>query len=369
MNTSFEVSKELTRLGKLLYKDMKFGEAIFVFDTSVEINPLNTDSYRELGRLYIETGNFDLAEKTLLRSLQLDPSNLGTINSLVMLFVFMCKKKSLHKILLHSIKIEPNDPSPHLKITTMLMFSNKFNEAFAITDKVLEFDPTNYIAHCNCGVIHMKLGRIEKAISSFNLAIDNSPNYCLAWLHLSALQFHLGQLEEANKCLLEVFETVTLVVQKDFYFGHLAIKYDEKDFFVRYWNSELFFNPGLGLTILEDFKALDENFPTITFKDLTEKFLHQPQDAEWFFEMGKTAFSRGWFSLALEYFANVEGKKAIRQEFRVDLQKTTKFFVDAIEKNVKPSERKRQILNETLASSQKKRRGHTLSMLQKTSNN
>ncbi|KAJ6252258.1 cellulose synthase operon protein c [Anaeramoeba flamelloides] len=345
MKSSLEISKELTDQGELFYENMKYGEAKRALEKSIVINPLNTASYYLLGMLHTEQGNFQKSKNLFVRSLQIDPRNVRTINSLLMLLVFMCKKDGLCKYLKRLIEIEPYDPSPYLKIIGVLMFSNKPNESYEMANRVLEFDSTNWIAHCNQGVIHLKRGHIEKALKSFSLAVDYSPNYCLAWLHLSALQFHLGKVEEANNSLLEVFETVSLVEQKDFYFIHLALKFDEKDIFVRYWNSELFFNPSLELNLLGDFKSLNSGPNKNTFKNLTEKFLYQPQDAEWFYEMGKTAFSRGWFGLSLDYLSKVKGKKASRSEFRVDLEKTSQFFIDAIKKNTNPLERKRQRLS------------------------
>ncbi|KAJ3444925.1 cellulose synthase operon protein c [Anaeramoeba flamelloides] len=345
MKSSLEISQDLTRQGELFYENMKYGEAKQALEKSIVINPLNTASYYLLGMLHTEQGNFEESEKILLRSLQREPRNVKTINSLVMLLVFMCKKDSLCKYLKRLIEIEPYDPSPYLKIIGVLVFLERPNEAFEMANKLLEFDPTNFIAHCNQGVIHLKRGHLEKALKSFGFAVDYSTNYCLAWLHLSALQFHLGKVEEANNSLLEVFETVSLVEQKDFYFNHLSLKFDEKDKFVRYWNSELFFNPSLELNLLGDFKSLNSRLNKDTFKNLTEKFLYQPQDAEWFYEMGKTALSRGWFNLSLDYLSKVKGKKASRSEFRVDLEKTSQFFIDAINKNTNPLERKRQALN------------------------
>jgi len=149
-------------LGEALIELKRFEEALACFQSVVEIDPADAESFFSAGVLAWKLGRLDKALEFFYRTTRLSPE-----------FV-----------------------QGHLYQGNMLMMLNRSNEALDCYEKVLTIDPASVDAHINKGVALQESRQYEQALASFADAITLAPEHALAHWNRALLLLSIGDYSE-----------------------------------------------------------------------------------------------------------------------------------------------------------------------------
>ena len=134
--------KEILKLGVQNQKEKNFKEAIKNYENIIKIDPSIVFAYHNLGLVYVEIANIDLAKKNFILAIKINPS-----------FIYSY-------------------------INLGILFQNEGQKEKAIEcfEKIIEIDPKSISGYNNLGLVNASLGKYKKAIKNYlkTLSIDGS---------------------------------------------------------------------------------------------------------------------------------------------------------------------------------------------------
>jgi protein O-mannosyl-transferase len=128
-------------LGKALYEDNNFPDALAQYDIARQLNPRFADAYINAGIILAKQGQATEALNNFMTALSL----------------------------------KPGSPYVHYNIAVALLNEGKAEEATTHLHEVLRLDPENVGAHYNLGVAMMQLQKWDEAISQFTETVRLKP--------------------------------------------------------------------------------------------------------------------------------------------------------------------------------------------------
>jgi len=166
---------------------LSFDSAFRYFNRALELNPKNTDHFRALGWVYYEKGLYDEALYLYDQSIKLDPLNPITNNWKTGIYRANGSIKELQETALNNLKIEHNNISSLSNLTYSYVIKNELFKADSVLGLMYSLNPDyrgittsenylnaakgkeNLITNYN-PVVYLLLGKTELAMKSL---IDN----------------------------------------------------------------------------------------------------------------------------------------------------------------------------------------------------
>ena len=135
--------KEILKLGVQNQKEKNFKEAIKNYENIIKIDPSIVFAYHNLGLIYVEIENIDLAKKNFM---------------------------------LIAIKINPLFIYSYINLGILFQNEGQKEKAIECFEKIIEIDPKNISGYNNLGLVYASLGKYKKALNNYlkTLSIDGS---------------------------------------------------------------------------------------------------------------------------------------------------------------------------------------------------
>ncbi len=198
----------------------KIMSAIEAAKHAVTINPRLAEGHRSLGRCQMFMGNFNQAEKSLLRAIELNPKYAVGFRTLAWLKQIQGDYDKAIEWATKTLQLAPTDLETLLLLSLMNMDLRKYTLAMATLRRAIELGPDYGRAYYNLGTIYLKLGLPDLALENFNLAskYKGDPN---CFISSGYVYMFMGEYDKARKCFAESVANRHVVFIAHYYSGLL----------------------------------------------------------------------------------------------------------------------------------------------------
>jgi tetratricopeptide (TPR) repeat protein len=162
-------------LGKFYLEEGRAAEAEQQFLRSVEIEP-NIMGYSNLGVIYWQRGDTELAEKEWREALRLAPNSASLLSDLGLVSTRRGHYAEAASYFRQAIRLKPDDPSPHSNLGLAFQKSGQPQAAEAEFRAALALAPQKFETRNRLGTLLLEAGRVEEAEEQFRLSLKTQPN-------------------------------------------------------------------------------------------------------------------------------------------------------------------------------------------------
>lgn len=213
--------------GLILTGKGQYELALTEFQRALEIDPRNSDAYRELARVYDRINMIDKAEATYKKAIQLRPNLISGYHLLGNFYYGHGRYEEAAAQYRKMIDLAPDSYWGYNNLGAVYLNLERWTDARQTFEKVLQITP-DWAALSNLGTLDFEEGRFAEAARKYEKAIaQNSQRYDLYANLASAYYWMPGQQEKAREnCLkaVQMAEQELKVNPKDTYaLSHLAL--------------------------------------------------------------------------------------------------------------------------------------------------
>ena len=186
----FPESKFIYNLIGVSYFNLgKYSNAVANYNTSISLNPKNSEAYNNKGLCLKKMGDFEGALENYKLALNINPNFLDVYNNIGNLYYELKSFKDAEKIWSDGLKVSPNNIVLLRNLGTLL-FEKKGENSLAKKnfEKILALSPDKSFALNYLGMIYKSEGKFDKAERYFKNAIEVDPYYSEAYYNLSYLK-------------------------------------------------------------------------------------------------------------------------------------------------------------------------------------
>ena len=170
------------------------------FQAALELDPNNADALLNVGAIQQAKGNVSLARHTVQRALQADPNSIGALSQLAEISRDQGQLDEAIRLFEEAMRIDDSQPFLLMGFGDVLQRAGRFAEAERAFLSVLELEPDSFKARYNLGVTYTNMGRVEDAIARYEEALELEPKHpeaVLAHNNLGAIFLGQGKTDEA----------------------------------------------------------------------------------------------------------------------------------------------------------------------------
>jgi Flp pilus assembly protein TadD len=192
------------RLGHLLARQGRHGEAAAEFRASVGIRPWNVEAHLGLAESLERTGSPEEAVRLYGEILRGNP---GVVEARYRLGNLLAQRGDLagaEASYRRVLDLRPGDTYAHNNLATVLGSQGREEEAIRHYREAVRLDPSNAEAHNNLGVMLSRRGMAGEAEAAYRRALGARPAYLTAMANLADLLHGTGRTEEASALEREV---------------------------------------------------------------------------------------------------------------------------------------------------------------------
>lgn len=165
----------LANLGKALYDQGNFKEAIIYFKQALEIAPQDTWILFHAALSYSNISDLDQAITHYKKFLAIEPENTNVLYNLALMYSGKKDFSEAEDVYRKLLEIKSTDLSAWLNLGNVLDFQNKSEEAIKAYREAVVRDPTYIKAYYNLGLLLEKIGENTEAEKTFREAFENNP--------------------------------------------------------------------------------------------------------------------------------------------------------------------------------------------------
>ncbi|MFC1650215.1 tetratricopeptide repeat protein, partial [Candidatus Latescibacterota bacterium] len=137
----------------------------------------DSEAYGRLGRIYYLRQQYDKAENALMASLGIDPNNFAAMNDLGIIYMYKQDYSNAAKIFRQVYNANPENPRICYMLGKALsMSSQSSQEAIMLLSKAISLMPSQMQAYNDLGNLYLKNGDKKRAIEVFEKALKVNPN-------------------------------------------------------------------------------------------------------------------------------------------------------------------------------------------------
>lgn len=184
-------------LGKLYAQKQQWQLAISYYCQGIELKPNVSWFYHKLGEALTQLGSYQEAVEAYKSAIKLKPEFPWSYQKLGELLM---KLKSWDEAILayrRLIELKPNLFLSYKNLGDALSQLKRWDEAVNAYRQGMEIEPNSYWGNNNLGEALIKLSRFDEAISTFHRAIEIKPNLYFAYHNLGNAFSKLQRLDEA----------------------------------------------------------------------------------------------------------------------------------------------------------------------------
>jgi Flp pilus assembly protein TadD len=181
-------------------------KAFSLYSQILALHPGLPEVHYNQGVLWLNTGQFDLAEAAFRHAIALNPDFPEACNNLGELLRVLGKLDEAELLLRRAIVLRQTYAEAFSNLGNTLKEKQRFSEAEAAFHQAIAHNPRLPEPHGNLGVTLMHLGRLEDAKEAMHRAITLRPDFAEAHHNLGLTLKHLGHLPEAQSSIEQAIE-------------------------------------------------------------------------------------------------------------------------------------------------------------------
>lgn len=137
-----------------------------------ELGNSEVEKNLELGRIFVEEGEFLLAEHEFKKWLELDPSNYTFCKKVGNIYIIQGEYESAIVWYQKALDIKPDysDSSVYNNLAECYKVKMEYDKAFKLINKAIEINPEKGLCYITLAEIYLKLGEEDKAFESLERA-------------------------------------------------------------------------------------------------------------------------------------------------------------------------------------------------------
>ena len=189
----------------------RYEEAIAVAQRAVELDPVSSEAYRELGRAQEALNRFDDAEATYRKATEARPDDWLAFNALGSFFLARARLTEAEAAFLRVIELTPDNTRGHNNLGVTYLRMEKPEDAVRQWERSIAIRPT-FSAASNLGAYYFRAGRYTDSARAFERAVALSPSDWRLWRNLGAARHWApGERDKAR----EAFEKAVQLAELD----------------------------------------------------------------------------------------------------------------------------------------------------------
>lgn len=191
---------------------------------AVENNPKNDGAYVELGLLYRDHGNLQLAEEYFKKALELNPKNEDAYIKLGMLYKDQSELQRAEECFKKALELNPMNEGAYIELRWLCRGPDVFQQVEGYLNKALELNPKNDGAYVELGLSYRDHGNLQRAEECLKKALELNPKKDRIYLDLGWLYLIQDKFSQAEECFRKGLE---FCPDKTKLYAALAILYEE----------------------------------------------------------------------------------------------------------------------------------------------
>ena len=157
----------------------KAGEAARHFERAISIYPAFVEARLKLGTVYMDLGDWEKAEQSLLRTIEIDPKAANAFFALSEVYLRQNKSAEAESVLVQGLQIEDRSYVGHLNLARVYWERSRqekdlakakpsLEKAYEEVKRSLQLNPDLAAAHLLKGNLLLKVGRTNDAVLEFD---------------------------------------------------------------------------------------------------------------------------------------------------------------------------------------------------------
>jgi tetratricopeptide (TPR) repeat protein len=206
-------------LGRIYINSAQHDKASEILEAAVLLDSTDTDAYGDLGRAYMDLGEYEKARAVCLRIMDLNPRDYMNLLTLGYTYYLELKFEEAIKYFKLAAEIKPNQAGPYNYLGAAYSELEMWSEATEMFERSRAIDSTSASASwvvSNLGTLYFKQGRFADAERLYRRALEVSSEEYKIWAHLAEAQYwNPEDREEAPKNFRRAAELAEAELQAD----------------------------------------------------------------------------------------------------------------------------------------------------------
>ncbi len=224
----------------VLEKARWFEESYQALDRARQLNPLNTDHYANLGRLYRNwadlsdspedrTARLEQANEYYAHALGLSPHNVQLLNEWALVYAASEDYERAFQKLDDSSALDPRYDATYLIYAQLYRQLGRDEDTIRVLQQAVDYNPENVEAHSWLGYVYAQQGRLEEATAANRAILNLAPDDQISHRNLAILYQQLERTDESTAHWQAYQLLETLAADPDSAASHrdLALQYQQ----------------------------------------------------------------------------------------------------------------------------------------------
>lgn len=184
-------------LGVLHHQSGETARALEFTKRATELDPLDPETFCNLGSVYKDLGNFEEAEKQLIKALEMRHGFAEAFFNLGNLYKVQGKLNDALEAYTQAIKFKPNMSMAYNNFANTLQRLGNYESALQSYRKAVQLDKRNVEAHSNLGSLLREMKQLDEAEKCCKRALELRPDFADAHNNLGGIYLENGKTQEA----------------------------------------------------------------------------------------------------------------------------------------------------------------------------
>ena len=246
--------------------------ALVALERAVAINPTLSESRANLGNVYLQKGRVSDAVQQYRAALGLNPRDPKTYNNLGNAYMSLGQSADAGSSYRQALQMDPNFADAYRNLALLYTRQERYTEALSQLNRAIALDSQNHQVYAQLGELYYRMGDPERGLAQFRKALSLKPDSAEAHYGMGICYGRLGRTPE------EIQEYTQALVLKPDLLGALV------DLGTAYFNEE---NYGLAVQFYKQAVAL------------------QPDDSRILFNLGSAYLKQNNFDQAVKAYLQV----------------------------------------------------------------
>jgi len=145
------------------------------FEKAIELEPTNPVLYTELGKLYLISGDMEMAKVKFIKAREVKPDYIDASIQLVLIYESENNLPEAIRQMENLASSYPYNIEVLFQLGRLYFNSNQTNQAISYFERIIELMPNHSNAHYSLGVAYQDKGQITKAIAEFEKVLELNP--------------------------------------------------------------------------------------------------------------------------------------------------------------------------------------------------
>lgn len=182
-------------------------DPVTLWEDNVKKSPNRARVHGNLGKAYLDKGQYEKARLKFEKVIKLDSRLLGAYDNLATIYIDHFRQYDRARAYLNeAIRRNPDYPSPYLNLGVINLHLRQLPEAIINFKKVLELDPENHLGHFNLAAAYFNLRNYEEAVSIIKKGINIWPGSSKLYGLLGVTWYHKGERAKAEAALTRALD-------------------------------------------------------------------------------------------------------------------------------------------------------------------